>query len=362
MKILYAAAAVNHEGGVPKMLALQANHFAALGHSVCILTQNGSSIDTFYEFDARIQWQDISYSGFKPAFLFQYQKAVRSVLRDFSPDVTIVVDNGFKAFLLPLLADFKTPLVLALHRSRYNRESSDHGIFGRWKAKSFDVYQRYLARKFDSVVVLSQAAQREWNLTATIIPNPVVVAAGRPSDPNKKIAICAARYAHEKGIDRLLDIWQKVHRTHPDWQLHVYGSGQKTAFERQAQRLGIGASVTLSGPVADIHERFRSASVYVLASRFEAFPLSLIEAMACGLGAVAYDCPSGPASIIQNGANGWLIADGDADAFARKLSEVLSSAAERERIGVAAAASVRHLTPENALAQWEALLSAWVGR
>lgn len=356
MKILYVAAAVNHEGGVPKMLALQANHFASAGHSVCILTQNHSSKATFYDFDARIQWRDILYSRFKPAFLFQYKKAVRGVLREFSPDVILVVDNGFKAFLLPVLANIKSPLVLSLHRSRYNRESFDSGILGRWKAKMFDVYQRYYARKFDRVVVLSEAARTEWNLDAVIIPNPVVVSPGMPSALNEKIAICAARYVHEKGIDRLLELWQKVQNKHPDWQLHVYGSGQSAPFEIQAERLGIADSVRLSGPVANIHEKFRNASVYVMASRFEAFPLSLIEAMACGLGAVAYDCPSGPASIIKNGENGWLIPDGDADAFARKLSELLSSTSGRERMGRAAEISVRDLTPENVLRQWEAFL------
>lgn len=356
MKILYVAAAVDHEGGVPKMLALQANHFARGSHSVCILTQNQSSKHTFYDFDARIQWRDVCYSRFKPAFLFQYTNAVRRALREFSPDVTIVVDNGFKAFLLPVLADVKTPLVLALHRSRYNREGIDSGIPGRWKAKMFDDYQHYFARKFSRIVVLSAEARNEWELEATVIPNPVVIAAGVPSDRTQKIAICAARYVYEKGIDRLLNIWEKIQNAHPDWQLHLYGSGESAPFEIRAKELGIGNSVQFFGPVHDIHDKFRNASVYVMASRFEAFPLSLIEAMACGLGAVAYDCPSGPASVIKNGQNGWLIPDGDADAFAQKLSELLSSSSERERMGRAAEVSVQALTPQKIMAKWESFL------
>ena len=63
-----------------------------------------------------------------------------------------------------------------------------------------------------------------------------------------------------------------------------------------------------------------AVGVIVSASLFEPFGLVLPEAMSCGLPVVTYDCPYGPASIITDGEDGFLINQGDEQQFAERLS------------------------------------------
>jgi glycosyltransferase involved in cell wall biosynthesis len=108
--------------------------------------------------------------------------------------------------------------------------------------------------------------------------------------------------------------------------------------------------------VADPVPELLKAQAFVLPSRFEGFPNALIEAMACGLPPVAFDCPSGPADIISHGTNGLLVAAGDVTALAAALSRMMGSATERARMGEEAREFTRLLSPERVLPRWSAVL------
>src|SRR5206468_8254971 len=105
----------------------------------------------------------------------------------------------------------------------------------------------------------------------------------------------------------------------------------------------VGANqVSLSGwrPHEQLPQALNAADVLVLPSVAEAFGLALVEAMACGLPAIA--CAShGPAAIVRNGESGWLVPPDDEQALAAALSEAASDARERRRRGQRAAADAR---------------------
>jgi glycosyltransferase involved in cell wall biosynthesis len=115
--------------------------------------------------------------------------------------------------------------------------------------------------------------------------------------------------------------------------------------------------VELPGASSDLPGEMAQASVYALSSRFEGFPLVLLEAMGAGMAAVAFDCPTGPRDIIEDHGNGILVPAKDVDAFAAGLRELMGDEDLRRRCGAAAVETARAYTMDAVGPQWEGLFA-----
>ena len=139
------------------------------------------------------------------------------------------------------------------------------------------------------------------------------------------VVLAVGRLHHQKGFDILLDAFSAVLAETP-CRLIVLGEGeQRETLERQAQQLGIAASVQFPGFVKNPYAYMSRAALFVLSSRWEGLPGALIEAMACGCAVVATDCPSGPAEIIENVTQGAIVPVEDSDALAAAMLEALNT-------------------------------------
>jgi glycosyltransferase involved in cell wall biosynthesis len=98
------------------------------------------------------------------------------------------------------------------------------------------------------------------------------------------------------------------------------------------------------------------ASLFVLSSRFEGFPLILIEAMSKGLPVVSFDCPTGPRDVIDDHRNGILVPPKDIDALASGMLELIADDELRHRLGAAAALTADKYTADAIGSEWERLL------
>jgi glycosyltransferase involved in cell wall biosynthesis len=101
----------------------------------------------------------------------------------------------------------------------------------------------------------------------------------------------------------------------------------------------------------------REASVFVLSSRYEGFPIVLLEAMAAGLAVVSFDCPTGPRDIVADGANGILVPAEDVAAMAAALDRVMEDEALRRRLAAAAPAAVEPYSVRAVGRRWDELLA-----
>jgi len=119
---------------------------------------------------------------------------------------------------------------------------------------------------------------------------------------------------------------------------------------------GIGDAVVFDGPSEDLGGEMSRASIYALSSRFEGFPLVLIEAMSKGMAVVAFDCPTGPADVIDDHRNGLLVPPKDVDAYAAALREMMDDEELRRRCGEAAVESAKAYEMERIGPSWDALL------
>src|SRR5690606_404823 len=116
--------------------------------------------------------------------------------------------------------------------------------------------------------------------------------------------------------------------------------------------------VSFFEPVKNIEEKYLGSSVFAFSSRFEGFGMVLIEAMACGVPCVSFDCPCGPADIIRDGEDGFLVENGDVDGFTKRLLELIEDESLRVEMGRKAKQNVRRYLPEVIVPEWDVLFKS----
>lgn len=102
-----------------------------------------------------------------------------------------------------------------------------------------------------------------------------------------------------KGFWHLLKIFSLVHEALPDTRLLIIGKGEFAPYRKLAADLGIADEVCFAGLQKNPYPYLKKGSLYLLTSYWEGFPNALVEAMALGLAAVATDCMTGPAEILE---------------------------------------------------------------
>ena len=138
----------------------------------------------------------------------------------------------------------------------------------------------------------------------------------------------------KKGYDILLRIWSIVEKKCPEWQLDVYAMGDPTPYVKMMDELSIDKKrCHLNSSVVDVEEEYLNSSILVQPSRTEGFGLVLVEAMACGLPVISFDCENGPRSLITNNENGFLIPLFDVEHFADRILQLINDIDLRMAMG-----------------------------
>lgn len=210
----------------------------------------------------------------------------------------------------------------------------------------------------DAVITLTRTDAKAWEKARKVyvIPNFTEYMPPQSSTCEIPRAIAVGRLSYQKGFDRLVSIWSIVNKRFPDWKLDIYGEGIcKEALKKQIGELHLDKIVTIHPFTKDILQEYLSSSLFVLSSNYEGFALVLLEAMACGLPCVSFDCPNGPADIIQNGETGLLVKNGDLEGFTNAICHLLADQEERKELGRKAKQEIMNYSPEKVMLQWDRL-------
>jgi glycosyltransferase involved in cell wall biosynthesis len=264
-----------------------------------------------------------------------------------------------------LVADLKLPGLVGIGLEQMNLRSHAKNL-------RRAMLRRY--RDLDGLAVLTEQDRDEYrqamNGTAPPmwrIPNTVARVEPPRADLTAKRIFAAGRYTAQKGYDMLIPAFAPVAAAHPDWELKLCGRGKTMQQLRELiAEHGLEGRVILDGPTDDVPGEMAQASIYVLSSRFEGFPLVLIEAMSKGMACVAFDCPTGPADIIDDHRNGLLVPARDVEGLTAALMEMVADEDLRRRCGEAAIETAQQYTMAAIGPKWDemmqALLQARAGR
>jgi glycosyltransferase involved in cell wall biosynthesis len=144
-----------------------------------------------------------------------------------------------------------------------------------------------------------------------------------------------------------------------DWELVVFGDGDRTEYEQLMFLLGIdSARCHLNGPTDQIQKEYANSSVFVVSSRFEGLSMAMLEAVACGLPIVSFACPCGPRDVITNGVDGLLVEKEDVRGLAYSLVKVMSSSDLRKKMSEAIQKKAETFRIEHVAAQWKQLFES----
>lgn len=187
-----------------------------------------------------------------------------------------------------------------------------------------------------------------------VVPNPIVGRAVVPEESRKDTVLTVGRLVATKHHDRLIRIFASL----PDkkWNLVIVGDdAQKqrnlAKLIRLTEELGVSDRVRFVGTQANVESFYDQAKIFAFTSSSEGFPNVIAEALSSGLPVVSYDCVAGPADLITDGENGFLVRQFDDEAFCDRLTQLMVDKRMRIRMSAYAQASVSRLSPENIASQ-----------
>ena len=373
LKIVYLTPALYMAGGVERVLTLKANYFAEhFGYDITIILTEGKDKALFYPISDKIKVVnlDINFeelwtcSFAKKIFVYlkkqrQFKKALTKELMRLRPDITISLLRREINFLNDIKDGSRKIGELHVNRANYrNFEANDSNCIKTLFAK---FWMRSLVsnlKKLDRFVVLTEEDKSAWPELQNIcvIPDPLSFSPTQHSLLTEKRVIAVGRYVYQKGFDLLLQAWTIIEKQFPDWELVVFGDGNREPYEYQMKELGIDRKrCHLNGPTADIQKEYVNSSVFAFSSRFEGFGMVIVEAMACGLPVVAFDCPWGPRSIIKDGEDGLLALNDNSHDLAVKLLSLMSDDTTRLQFSYVARQNALRFQIEKIAQQWKLL-------
>ena len=378
LKIVYLTPALYMAGGVERVLTLKANYFAEqFGYDITIILTEGKDKPLFYPLSDKIKvinlnigFEELWTCSFaKKIFVYlkkqhQFKKALTKELMRLRPDITVSLLRREINFLNDIKDGSRKIGELHVNRANYrNFEADETNCIKQLFAKLWMHSLVSKLKRLDHFVVLTEEDKSAWSELQNIcvIPDPLSFLPTQHSPLTEKRVIAVGRYVYQKGFDLLLQAWAKIEKNHSDWQMTIYGDGNREPYEQQMKELGIDSSrCHLNGPTADIQKEYVNSSVFVFSSRFEGFGMVLVEAMACGLPVVSFACPCGPKDIVKDGDDGLLVENGNLNALTDSLIRLMGDADLRRRMAANGIKNVQRFSMMHIAERWKGLFESTV--
>lgn len=368
MRIVYVTDALAVWGGIERVLSDKMNYLVReYGYDVYVVTADQGAHPIPFPLDERIHVKDLNirfhlqyqYSGIKRILKCRelarlYRSRLKSYISEINPDIISCIRDGCTSAVLDINSSI--PTIFESHAMYKDVEFEQSTFLHR-----LSIYMgRRKFKRLDKIVTLTQGDAEDWKRVCNnvcVIPNVVHLnESGRYSLCNEKRAIFAGRFDFQKNFGTLIEVWTLVQKRHPDWVLDVYGNGKlKPHYEKIVYDNKL--NIIIHPAVPDIFDRFIESSMLLMSSLYEPFGLVLAEAMSCGLPVVAFDCPYGPADIIHDGVDGYLVEDRNVEAFADRVCQLMENDDLRQLMSKSAILSAQRYKSEAIMPQWEHLFA-----
>ena len=354
-----------HNGGAERVTANLTNHWAEKGWQVTLVTFASEKTD-FHKLHTSVERVVLPFEGGEGKLVsivyrnLRRAYALRRILSQRKPDVALSMMDTNNIILA--FASKGIPDLAIVGSERTYPPQSPLGFFREW--------MRYWSYRWLSVITANSSQTAEWLRKHTrarrveVIPNALTwplsiqepVVELPPQLKRRKVLLAVGRLSEEKCFNSLITTFSQIARDYPDWVLVILGEGpERGELERQISNTSLSDRIILPGQVGNISQWYEASDLYVMSSRFEGFPNSLLEAMASGLAAVSFDCDTGPRDIIRHNIDGVLAPPGDFQALKIALERLMEDQDLRQEYAKEAKNIIGRFSIESIAGRWEKL-------
>lgn len=359
MKVCFLLGGLTSNGGIGRVTSVLANQLTKCeGIDCCLLSYYDSKKENRYTISEKVEEQFLlsTYCGMTKYLLRGGHKKLRKFLQDHAID--IIVACGVLFFPISVRAVKGTEIRCVCWEHTSPVSGADYRF-------------QMLARRFgiansDLNVVLTKSAMRmyidRFGCRNTLqIYNPIDQSVlNRASDyqRNSKKIISVGRLTYQKNFSLAIEAAARILPEFPEWTWDIYGEGEeREQLEQLVQEKGLCGRLCLWGWADNLYDLYQNYSFVVMTSRYEGFPMSLLEGLGNGLPLISFDIETGPDEIITSGENGFLVEKGNVDMLVERMRELMISPEKRERMSRESRKRIPDFSMTNFVDRWTALFT-----
>jgi GalNAc-alpha-(1->4)-GalNAc-alpha-(1->3)-diNAcBac-PP-undecaprenol alpha-1,4-N-acetyl-D-galactosaminyltransferase len=334
-------------GGMERVMSEIINYIAKNKKCECHLILYGKSREIFYEIPKN------AMIIHKPNFIFDdnYRTLhtlktifyLRNTVKRIHPSVVLSFGELWNNLVLLSLLGLNFPVYIS------DRCSPN---------KSFGFFQNALRKmlypKATKIIAQTEIAAKIYEKNfklknCIVIGNPIKLLPDTKKRERENIIISIGRLINTKHIDRLIKIFG--HINFDNWKLIIVGGdalkqNNSIILQNQIEEMKMQDKIFLTGTQKNVEEYLLRAKIFAFTSSSEGFPNVIGEAMSAGLPVVAYDCVAGPAEMIEDGKNGYLIPLFNDQLFEEKLRYLMTHEEEAKKMGEYGRESIKRFSTE----------------
>lgn len=326
MKIAFFIDSMNGFGGAQRVISVLSNAFVSAGDEVMLL-MTGDTTQSVYPLEGA---QRYAYAGPCGGVVNKLKKylSIRKKVKAFAPDVAVAFLTTTNIAAILMLRFTGIPLIISERNDPDKCTPNEKRL-----SKLFYPFADGLVVQTENI---KQQLSRIYKKEIKIIPNPLQQFNFEKNDyalSGKMVAV--GRINVQKNYPLMLAAFKQFLQEYPDYQLHIYGAGDKLdEYRLLAQELAIRDNVTFMGNRPNPLEGELDADMYVMSSDFEGMPNALAEAMSVGFPSISTDCDGGGARyLIRDGQNGILVEKGNREQLTQAMKALAQDRAYAQRLG-----------------------------
>lgn len=375
MNILYCIPSLANPGGMERIITEKINWLSShTEHKIWIVTTDQMRKPKFFKLIETVTVIDLDID-FNAEFnlplprkfvavrrkLRVYQKHLEAMIREHKIDICISTGGKEMEFLQNMRCRCKK--VLEIHFSKNFRQQFLLARRGDAIARLLGAFRTrqlvWQTKNLDAVVVITKKDYGEWAKTHRNIYqiyNFTSFEVEKPAALNNNRAIAVGKLDAQKGFDMLVDAWALKKSSLQDWSLHIFGQGEWYGMlQKKIESYGLEDNIFLEGVSNDISKEMLKSSMFLFSSRYEGFSLVFLEAMACGLPVISFDCPEGPAEVIENNDIGLLVEHENVPQFANAMERLFHNRPELVQMSENSFRKSALFAKDKIMEQWNSL-------